>query len=245
MPFDDAIQAGALHLAGEHYSSDVRTLRFGEFSMELCGGTHVARTGDIGAFRIIHEGGIAAGVRRIEAVTGRGALDWIRDADARLKKIAQLVRSDREETPERVAQLLDRQKKLEKEIEQLRGKLASGTGNDLSSQTVEVSGIQVLAARLDGADSKALRDAVDQLKNKLGKAIIVLAAVEDGKVRLVAGVSKAESKMVKAGELVNMVAAQVGGKGGGRPDMAQAGGSEPESLDEALASVIPWVKGKI
>jgi len=245
MPFDDAIQAGALHLAGEHYSSDVRTLRFGEFSMELCGGTHVARTGDIGAFRIIHEGGIAAGVRRIEAVTGRGALDWIRDADARLKKIAQLVRSDREETPERVAQLLDRQKKLEKEIEQLRGKLASGTGNDLSSQTVEVSGIQVLAARLDGADSKALRDAVDQLKNKLGKAIIVLAAVEDGKVRLVAGVSKAESKMVKAGELVNMVAAQVGGKGGGRPDMAQAGGSEPEALDEALASVIPWVKGKI
>jgi len=245
MPFDDAIKAGALHLAGEQYSSDVRTLRFGDFSMELCGGTHVARTGDIGAFRIIHEGGIAAGVRRIEAVTGEGAVQWMRDSDERLARIATLVRCDRDETPERVSQLLDRQKKLEKELEQLRGKLASGTGNDLSSQAKDVKGIKVVAARLDGADAKALRDAVDQLKNKLGQAAVVLAAVEEGKVRLVAGVTKVESKQIKAGELVNMVAGQVGGKGGGRPDMAQAGGSEPDALDGALESVEAWVREQL
>nr|WP_253447680.1 alanine--tRNA ligase [Natronospira proteinivora] len=245
MPFDDAVKAGALHLAGEHYSSDVRTLRFGDFSMELCGGTHVARTGDIGAFRVIHEGGIAAGVRRIEAVTGEGAIEWMRDADQRLNKIASLLRSDREETPERVSQLLDRQKKLEKELEQLRGKLASGTGNDLSSQAKEIKGIKLVSARLDGADAKALREAVDQLKNKLGQAVVVLATVDEGKVRLVAGVTKAESKQVKAGELVNMVAGQVGGKGGGRPDMAQAGGTNPEALDGALESVEAWVREKL
>ncbi|MDQ2070439.1 alanine--tRNA ligase [Natronospira bacteriovora] len=245
MAFDDAVRAGALHLAGEHYSSEVRTLRFGDFSMELCGGTHVARTGDIGAFRITYEGGIAAGVRRIEAVTGFGAIQWMRETDARLAKIAGLVRSDREDTPERVAQLLDKQKKLEKEITQLRGKLASGTGSDLTGKAVEIDGIKVLAERLDGADAKALRDAVDQLKNKLGRAAVVLATVEDGKVRLAAGVTKDETKRIKAGDLVNAVASQVGGKGGGRPDMAQAGGTEPGKLDEALASVEAWVREQI
>ncbi len=245
MPFDEAVKAGALHLAGEHYTSEVRTLRFGDFSMELCGGTHVARTGDIGAFRITYEGGIAAGVRRIEAVTGFGAIQWMRDADARLARIAGLVRADREDAPERVSQLLDKQKKLEKEITQLRGRLASGTGNDLTSKAIDVDGIKVVAERLDGADAKALRDAVDQLKNKLGSAAVVLATVEDGKVRLAAGVTKAETRRLKAGDLVNAVAGQVGGKGGGRPDMAQAGGTEPDKLDQALASVADWVRGQL
>jgi alanyl-tRNA synthetase len=245
MAFDDAVKAGALHLAGERYSSEVRTLRFGDYSMELCGGTHVARTGDIGAFRITYEGGIAAGVRRIEAVTGFGAIQWMRDADARLAKIGALLRSDREDTPERVGQLLDKQKKLEKELTQLRGKLASGTGSDLTAKAVDIDGIKVVAERLDGADAKSLRDAVDQLKNKLGQAAVVLAAVEDGKVRLAAGVTKAESKRIKAGDLVNQVAEQVGGKGGGRPDMAQAGGNDPEKLDTALGSVEAWVRAQL
>ena len=245
MPYEEAIQAGALSLAGEHYTRDVRVLRFGDFSMELCGGTHVQRTGDIGVFKITQEAGIAAGVRRIEAVTGQGALEWMRDTDAQLGRAAGLVRADRDEVADRVEQMLERQKKLEKEIEQLRGRLASQTGTDLSAQAREIDGIKVVAERLDGADAKALRNAVDQLKNKLGKAAIVLASVDEGKVRLVAGVTKQETSRIKAGDLVNQVAGQVGGRGGGRPDMAQAGGSEPEKLADALAEVPEWVRSQL
>jgi alanyl-tRNA synthetase len=242
LPHDEAIRAGALSLAGEAYGREVRVLRFGDFSMELCGGTHVGRTGDIGLFKIIAESGIAAGVRRIEAVTGAGALAWARETDHTLRRVAGLVRADRETVAERVEQALDRQRKLEKELERLRGRLASGSGTDLSAQAREVAGIQVVAERLDGADAKTLREAVDQLKNKLGKAAIVLASVDDGKVRLVAGVTKGEIGRLRAGDLVNSVAEQVGGKGGGRADLAQAGGSDPSRLDEALKAVPDWVR---
>ena len=245
LPYDDAIREGALCLEGEHYSGEVRVLRFGDVSMELCGGTHVQRTGDIGAFRITQEAGIASGVRRIEAVTGQGALEQMRETEERIEQAARSLRAEPEQLAERVEQLVERQKKLEKEIEQMRGRLASQTGTDLSEQAREVAGVRVLAERLDGADAKALRNAVDQLKNKLGSAAIVLTSVESdsGKVLLVAGVTKDICDRVPAGDLVNHVAGQVGGRGGGRPDMAQAGGNEPEALDDALKSVPDWIHG--
>ncbi|MDX1444203.1 MAG: alanine--tRNA ligase, partial [Gammaproteobacteria bacterium] len=243
MPYDDAIKAGAMALFGEKYGDEVRVLKFGEFSVELCGGTHVSRTGDIGYFRITGESGIASGVRRIEAVTGQRALEVVRGQDESLERIASAVRAGRDDIEGRVQQLVDRARKLEKEIDKLRGQLASGQGSDLTEKAVDVNGLKVVAARLDGADAKALREAVDQLKNKLGKAAVVLgAAGDDGKVQIAAGVTKAETKSLKAGDLVNHVAGQVGGKGGGRPDMAMAGGSEPDNLDAALASVADWVR---
>ena len=241
MSMDDAMETGAMALFGEKYGEQVRVLRMGEFSTELCGGTHVKHTGDIGVFKIISETGIAAGVRRIEAVTGQRALDWIEENENRLQNIAELVKGARDNVEDKIRQLLERSRKLEKELDQLKGKLASSQGSDLASQAMEVKGIKVLAAKLEGADPKSLRDTVDQLKNKLGSAAVVLATVSDSKVSLVAGVTANLISQIKAGDLVNVVASQVGGKGGGRPDMAMAGGTEPEKLDIALKSVSEWV----
>ncbi|MDS4041771.1 MAG: DHHA1 domain-containing protein, partial [Candidatus Competibacter sp.] len=242
---DEAMATGAMALFGEKYGDKVRVLRMGEFSTELCGGTHVGRAGDIGLFKIASEGGVAAGVRRIEAVTGERALDTITALQDRARQVAQLVKGDRDNFPDKVRQLVERTRQLEREIEQLKGRLASGQGADLLGQTVEVDGIKVLAARLDGVDAKTLREAVDRYKDQLKAAAVVLATVEDGKVRLVAGVTPAETARLKAGELVNVVARQVGGKGGGRPDMAQAGGTDPAKLDHALRSVPEWVRSQL
>jgi len=242
MSIDDAKQSGAMALFGEKYGDDVRVLSMGEFSVELCGGTHVDHAGDIGLLKITAESGIASGVRRIEAVTGETAMLWVASNEQRLQKIADLVKGSRDDADEKVAQMLDRQRQLEKELKQLKGKMASSQGSDLASQAVEINGIKVLAARLDGADTQVLRDTLDQLKNKLGSAAVVLATVDGDKVSIVAGVTKDQTGQLKAGELVNFVASQVGGKGGGRPDMAQAGGNQPEHLDEALASVPGWVE---
>jgi alanyl-tRNA synthetase len=245
MSHQDAIKSGAMALFGEKYGEKVRVLSMGDFSIELCGGTHVARTGDIGLFKIINETGIAAGVRRIEAVTGQQALQWIDQSEHQLQNIAGLLKTDRGGVEERVAQLLERTRGMEKELERLKGKLASSQGDDLVNQAVDIKGVKVLAAQLEAADPKGLRDTLDQLKNKLGSSAIVLATVKGDKVSLVAGVSKDQTQTIKAGELVNVVAQQVGGKGGGRPDMAQAGGNQPQALPAALASVPEWVRDKL
>jgi len=246
MAYDEAVAAGAVALFGEKYGDRVRVLNFGEFSTELCGGTHVGRTGDIGLFKITSEGGVAAGVRRIEAVTGQGALDWVNDTERRLREVAGLVRGNRDDVAGKVEALLDRQKKLEREVDQVKAKLASGQGTDLASTAVEIGGVKLVAARLDGADAKALRTAVDQLKEKFGSAVIVLGAADaDGKVALVAGVTADLTAKVKAGELVGSVAARVGGRGGGRPDFAQAGGTDASQLDAALGGVADLVRSKL
>lgn len=245
MSMDDAMQSGAMALFGEKYGDEVRVLSIGDFSVELCGGTHVRHAGDIGLFKITAETGIASGVRRIEAVTGENALRWVRNNEHRLADIAGMLKGSREDAGERVAQLVEKTRMLEKELQQLKDKLASSQGSDLAAQAVEIDGVKVLAARMDGADSRVLRDTLDQLKNKLGSAAVVLAAVDGDKVSLVAGVTKDQTGRLKAGDLVNVVATQVGGKGGGRPDMAQAGGNNPAALDSALASVEDWVKEKI
>ena len=244
MSMDDALEAGALALFGEKYGDRVRVLKIG-FSTELCGGTHVERVGDIGLFKIVGESGVASGVRRIEAVTGDNALNWIDGQTERLDRVAELVKAGRGEADEKVQQLVERSRSLEKEIERLKAKLASQAGSDLASQAVDVAGIKVLAAKLEGADPKSLRDTVDQLKNKLQHAAIVLATVSGDRVSLVAGVTKDETGRIKAGELVNVVAQQVGGKGGGRPDMAQAGGKDPAALDGALQAVPEWVQSQL
>jgi alanyl-tRNA synthetase len=239
---DDAVANGAMALFGEKYGDKVRVLSMGKFSIELCGGTHVGRTGDIGLLKIVSEGGIAAGVRRIEAITGQNALDQVREKEGRLQQIAEMVKGASDNVTDKVSQLLERNRTLEKELEQLKGKLASSAGDDLQNQAVEVKGIKVLAARLDDLDPKALRETVDQLKNKLGSAAVVLATVSGNKVSLVAGVTKDQTNVIKAGDLVNSVATQVGGRGGGRPDMAQAGGDDPSKLDAALKAVPGWVE---
>jgi len=241
MAYDEAINAGAMALFGEKYGDKVRVLAMGEFSVELCGGTHVERTGDIGLCKIVSEGGVAAGVRRIEAVTGEGALAWLDAGEQRLARIAELLKGSREDADSRVEQLLERSRKLERELDQLKAKLASSQGSDLAAQAEEVAGVKLLAAKLEGVDPKALRETIDQLKNKLGSGVVVLGTAQGEKVSLAAGVTKDLTDRIKAGELVNMVARQVGGKGGGRPDMAMAGGSDPAALTEALASVAPWV----
>jgi alanyl-tRNA synthetase len=236
-----ALEKGAMALFGEKYGEEVRVLTIG-FSTELCGGVHVKRTGDIGLFKIVSEGGVAAGVRRIEAVTGANALAWIDAREAQLSQIAQAVKSNVQDAPDKVMQLVDKSKQLEKALDQLKQRLASQAGNDLVSQAVDVNGIKVLAAHLEGADPKSLRDTVDQLKNKLGRAAVIVATVQGGKVSLVAGVTKAESETIKAGALLSHVAAQIDGKGGGRADMAQGGGNNPDALPQALESVVNWVK---
>ena len=241
MSLEDARASGAMALFGEKYAEQVRVLRMGDFSTELCGGTHVKAVGDIGLFKIVSEGGIAAGVRRIEAMTGDGALAYITADEERVLRLASLLKGSREDIDERVASLMDRARGLEKELEQLKAKLASSAGKDLASQAVDIDGVKVLAARLDGADPKSLRDTLDQLKDKLGSAVIVLATEGDGKVSLIAGVTKDLTNRFKAGDLIREVAARVGGKGGGRPDMAQAGGSDPAGIPAALELVPAWV----
>ena len=245
MAKDDAMKLGAMALFGEKYGEEVRVLRIGEFSTELCGGTHVSRAGDIGFFKIVSETGVAAGVRRVEAVTGEGALEWVEHGDALIQGLADRVKVGRDGLDDKVQQILERTRQLEKELERLKSKMASAAGSDLASQAIDVGGLRLLVARLDDADPKSLRDLVDQLKNKLGSAAIVLAAVKDGKVSLIAGVTSDQTTRIKAGDLVNVVATQVGGKGGGRPDLAQAGGNDPSRLDQALNEVASWVKQQI
>ncbi len=245
MAKEDAVQAGAMALFGEKYGAEVRVLKIGEFSTELCGGTHVLRAGDIGCFKIISETGVAAGVRRIEAVTGAGCIDWIANRDKALNKIAGLLKSAPEKTAEKVEQLLEKTRTLEKQLERLNSKLASSAGDELGAQAIDVAGIKVLAVKLDGVEAKSLREMAEQLKNKLGSCAIVLAVVEGEKVNLVAGVSKDKMAHIKAGDLVNFVATQVGGKGGGKPDLAMAGGNEPNNLDAALAGVSAWVQEQL
>ena len=242
MSLEDAKQSGAMALFGEKYADQVRVLRIGDFSTELCGGTHVRAVGDIGLFKVLSEGGIASGVRRIEAVTGEQALARVEADEERLLRLAGLVKGGREDIDDKVAQLLERARRMEKELEQLKSKLASAAGQDLASRAVEVEGIKVLAARLEGADSKGLRETLDQLKSKLGTAVVVLAAEVDGKVSLVAGVTQDLTDRIRAGDLIKVVAEKVGGKGGGRPDMAQAGGNDPRGLPAALELVSDWVR---
>jgi len=241
MSYDDAMGSGAMALFGEKYGDEVRVLRFGEFSVELCGGTHVDRTGDIGLFKVTCESGVASGIRRIEALTGKAALEWVDANQRRLGDVAVLLRSQPDRAANKVEQLLRRNKDLEKELVAAKRALISGQAQDHSENVQDVAGIKVLATRMDGADARTLRDAVDRFKDKLQSAVVVLGSVEGGKVRLAAGVTKDNIGRIKAGDVIKPVAEQVGGKGGGRPDFAQAGGSKPEALDAALKSVPGWV----
>ena len=245
MPLDEALKSGALSLFEEKYDSQVRVLRIaGDFSVELCGGTHARRAGDIGLFKLVEESGVAAGVRRIEAVTGAGALALVEKQEAQLKALARLLKSDRKRLGAKLEQVLERSRRLEKELEQAQGKLALHAGADLAGQARVINGVHVVARAVEGADPKTLRELVDRLKAQLGSAVIVLGAPREGKVSLVAGVTENNTGDIQAGELINYVARQVGGKGGGRADLAQAGGDDPDALPDALASVADWVKQK-
>jgi alanyl-tRNA synthetase len=244
MSYDEAVKGGAMALFGEKYGDEVRVLDLG-FSRELCGGTHVNRSGDIGFFKIVMEGGVAAGIRRVEAITGDNAVRYVQDLEGRINAAAAVLKAQPSELTQRISQVQDQVKALEKELGALKSKMASSQGDELAGQAIEIGGVHVLAATLDGADVKTLRETVDKLKDKLKSAAIVLASVDGGKVSLIAGVTADASKKVKAGELVNFVAQQVGGKGGGRPDMAQAGGTEPANLPAALAGVKAWVEGQL
>ena len=241
MSYGDAIESGAMALFGEKYGDNVRVLKLGDFSVELCGGTHVDRTGDIGVFKITSESGVASGVRRIEAVTGKGALEWIDTNQRVLNDLAELLRSQPDQAAIKVAQLLKRTKDLEKEVVAAKQALVTGQATDHTDSVQEIAGIKVVATRMDGADAKTLRDAVDRLKDKLQNAVVVLGSVDDGKVRLAAGVTKNNTDKIRAGDLIKPVAELVGGKGGGRPDFAQAGGNDASKLDEALGSVPAWI----
>jgi alanyl-tRNA synthetase len=246
MDYDAAVAGGAVALFGEKYGAQVRVLRIGEFSMELCGGTHVQRAGDIGLFKVVAEGGVASGVRRIEAVTGEGALVHAESAEALVREVAGLVRGTREDLAAKVRDALDRIRQLEKDNRSLRDKLASGQGTDLAAGAVDIAGVKVVATTVEGADAGALRNAVDQLKERLKAAVIVLASVDAaGKVLLVAGVTPGEVGRIKAGEVVAQAASLVGGRGGGRPDFAQAGGTDPTRLPEALAAIAPFVRSRL
>jgi alanyl-tRNA synthetase len=246
MAYDDAVASGAVALFGEKYGDEVRVLRIGDFSVELCGGTHVQRAGDIGLFRIASETGIASGVRRIEAITGERALSSVRWYETMLDSIGGFLKTSRTDVKGKVQQLVEQNKVLEKELKGLRSKIAGAAGQDLVAGAQEINGIQVLAARMaDDTDAGALRETVDRMKDKLGTAVVVLGAVTaDGKVRLAAGVTKNATDRIKAGDLIREVAQQVGGKGGGRPDFAQAGGDDPAALDQALAGVGAWIESR-
>jgi alanyl-tRNA synthetase len=241
MAYDDAIEFGAMALFGEKYGDEVRVLKMGEFSTELCGGTHVSRTGDIGLFKIVSEAGVASGVRRIEAVTGAGALAYVAEEERRLGELSQLLSTSGDDVAEKLKQLLDRQKKLERELESLRAKAAGSMTGDLARTAQEIAGIKVVAARLEGLDAKALRDGVDQLKQQLTDCVVVLAGATDGRVSLVAGVNGKAAGRIKAGDIVAHVAGQIDGKGGGRPDMAQGGGVDKPQLPDVLAGTVAWI----
>jgi alanyl-tRNA synthetase len=244
MPIEDAQKTGAMMLFGEKYGDEVRVLDIGS-SRELCGGTHVARTGDIGAFKITSESGVAAGIRRVEATTGTGVLAYLGETEKQLDSVAGLVKSTPLEAAGRVAQLLEHSRALEKELDRLKSRLAASQGDELAQQAVEVAGVRVLAAQLDGADAKALRETADKLRDKLKSCALVLGTVADGKVSLIAAVTPDVIGKIKAGELVNFVATQVGGKGGGKPDLAMAGGNEADQLPAALASVADWIRHRL
>jgi alanyl-tRNA synthetase len=244
LPLEEAQKTGAMMLFGEKYGETVRVLDIGS-SRELCGGTHVGRTGDIGVFKVVAESGVAAGVRRVEAVTGDNALAYIGETEKNLERVATLLKATPAEVPGRVGAVLEQVRALEKELEALKSRLAASQGDGLLAQAVDVKGIKVLAATLQGADAKALRETMDKLKDKLKSAAIVLAAVDGGKVQLAAGVTADQMGKVKAGELVNFVAQQVGGKGGGKPDLAMAGGTDASALPAALASVAGWVGERV
>ncbi|MEE4293977.1 MAG: alanine--tRNA ligase [Xanthomonadales bacterium] len=241
MGFDDALKTGATALFGEKYGDRVRVVKFGSFSTELCGGTHVERVGDIGQFKIVEESAIAAGIRRIVAVAGEAAVERIQLIDEQLKDLARVLKVGPDAVEDRLRQLLERSRAMEKEIAGLKSKMASASGEEMLDRAVDVDGVKVLAARLDGIDPKSLRDTVDRLKDRLGSAVVVIGSAGDGKVRIAAGVSQDLTSRIQAGNLVNFVAQQVGGRGGGRPDFAQAGGSEPDKLDEALDTVSSWI----
>jgi alanyl-tRNA synthetase len=245
MDMQEALDFGAMALFGEKYGERVRVLRMGETSTELCGGTHVARTGDIGLFKIVSEGGVSAGVRRIEAVTGQAALEHVEASETRLDEAAQLLGGTVLDVGDKLRSLLDRQKKLERELDTLKARAATGATSDLASSAIAVDGVRVLAARLEGFDNKALREAVDRLKQQLGDAVIVLAGTNAGKASLVAGVSGAAAGRISAGELLSHVASQTGGKGGGRPDMAQGGGEDGPALVDALTNIPVWVERRL
>jgi len=241
MAYDDAIEFGAMALFGEKYGDEVRVLKMGEFSTELCGGTHVSRTGDIGLFKIVSEAGVASGVRRIEAVTGAGALAYVAEEERRLSELSQLLSTSGDEVAEKLRQLLDRQKKLERELESLRAKAAGSMTGDLAQTAQEIAGVKVVAARLEGLDAKALRDGVDQLKQQLTDCVVILAGASEGRVSLVAGVNGKAAGRIKAGDVVAHVAIQIDGKGGGRPDMAQGGGVDKPQLPDVLAGTVAWI----
>ncbi len=245
MGMQEALDFGAMALFGEKYGENVRVLKMGDYSTELCGGTHVGRTGDIGLFKITSEGGVSSGVRRIEAVTGQGALDYVSHEEAQLAEAAALLGGAASDVVEKIRQLGERQKKLERELEAVKAKQAAGATADLGSSAVEVNGVKILAVRLEGFDAKALRDAMDRLKQQLVNTVIVLAGAQDGKVSLVAGVNGSAMGKVKAGELLSHIAGQIGGKGGGRPDLAQGGGEDGPALASALAGVVDWVTPRI
>jgi alanyl-tRNA synthetase len=241
MAYDDAIAFGAMALFGEKYGDEVRVLKMGDFSTELCGGTHVGRTGDIGLFKIVGESGVASGVRRIEAVTGEGALAYVADEERRLAEFSQLLSSSGDDAVEKLRQLFDRQKKLEREMDSLRSKAAGSATADLAGTATDVDGIKVVAARLEGLDAKSLRDSVDQLKQQLGDCVILLAGAADGRVSLIAGVHGKALGRVKAGSVVAHIASLIDGKGGGRPDMAQGGGVDSPGLPALLAELPGWI----
>jgi alanyl-tRNA synthetase len=245
MPIEEAKAAGAMALFGEKYDDEVRVLSMGEFSVELCGGTHVARTGDIGLFKIITESGVASGVRRIEAVTGEGALNHVHALETTLDQAAALLKTGSDAVLSKIEQMAERLKASEREVDALKMKLATAAGGDLLDDVVEVAGVQCLVASLDGQDPKTLRDTLDRVKNRLSQGVVVLATVRDDKVNLIAGVTDNLTDRVKAGDLIGFVAAQVGGRGGGRADMAQAGGTEPASLPKALKSVSTWLEEQL
>jgi alanyl-tRNA synthetase len=245
MKHEAAIKAGAMALFGEKYGDEVRVVGMGDLSTELCGGTHVKRTGDIGLFKVVAEGGVAAGVRRIEAVTGPAALAYAQEQETTLRQVADLVRAQPQEVAARLTQIQDHVKVLEKELSRYKSKMAASQGDDLASQATEIAGIKVLAATIEGADAKALRELADKLRDKLKSCALVLGSSIDGKVALIAAVTPDAIGKIKAGDLVNFVAAQVGGKGGGKPDLAQAGGTLPENLKTALSGVLDWVRGKL
>ena len=245
MPLEDAKRSGAIALFDEKYDDPVRVLSLGDYSVELCGGTHVSRTGDVGLFKIVSEGGIAAGVRRIVALTGKGALSWVHSMEDRIERIVLSMKADTETVADRVEAMLARSRELERDLDRLKARVAASHGDDLAAQAVDIGGLKVLAAKIDGADPKALRETVDRLKSRLGSAAVVLATVNAGKVVLVAGVTKDCTDRIEAGMLANHVARQVGGRGGGRPELAQAGGNDPSRVDQAIRSVQGWVREQL
>ena len=245
MPLDEAKRSGAVALFGERYDDPVRVLSFGGYSVELCGGTHVRRSGDVGLFKIVSEGGIAAGVRRIVALTGEEALAWVHSMEDRIGRIAGSMKADAETVVDRVEAMLARSRALERDLERLKARVAASRGDDLAAQAVDVDGLKVLAAKIDGADPKALRETVDRLKSRLGSAAVVLATIKAEKVALVAGVTNDYTDRIEAGMLANHVARQVGGRGGGRPELAQAGGNDPSRVDQAIRSVAGWVREQL